>query len=404
MAQDGLNRRAGGRHRAPTPRRVVLREHLLLGGALALALALLVGQQLPPGPATAEPPAGPTPVQAADADPVQVQVDRAAARLAAWMRPLARGERPPQFVVFSFDGAGSHRHWQRMLALAGESEARITGFLSGIYLVPDAERARYRAPGHGAGRSAIGFGGPPEKVDRLIADLEEARRRGHEIGTHYNGHFCQGDDPGVGTWSTAMWDAELGQFFGFLTAARERGLDLDPATVKGGRTPCLEGRWAQAYPAMRAHGLTYDTSRPADGIVWPTDVGGIREFWMPSVRVPALRQKVLLMDYNLWLALNGARDEPERAAEFSDVVLGAYRAAYAAAAGGNRAPLVLGNHFNRWSGGGFADAVERFLPEVCVLPETVCATYSDVSAWIDMQDPAVLDVWRSMPPAQVPAG
>jgi hypothetical protein len=320
------------------------------------------------------------------------------------MRPLAPGERPPQFVLFSFDGAGSHRHWQRMLALAGEADARITGFLSGVYLVPDAERARYRPPGHAAGRSAIGFGGSQEKVDVLIGDLREARRRGHEIGTHYNGHFCQGDGAGVGSWLTAMWDAELDQFFGFVAAARERGLDLDPATVKGGRTPCLEGKWAQAYPAMREHGLTYDTSRPADGIVWPTESGGVREFWMPSVRVPALRQKVLLMDYNLWLAVNGARDEPERAAEFSDVVLGAYRAAYAAAASGNRAPLVIGNHFNRWSGGGFSDAVERFLTEVCVLPETVCATHSDVSAWMDMQDPAALELWRAMPAAQVPAG
>jgi hypothetical protein len=153
---------------------------------------------------------------------------------------------------------------------------------------------------------------------------------------------------------------------------------------------------------MRAHGFTYDTSRPTDGIVWPTDENGIREYWMPSVRVPALRRQVLLMDYNLWLAVNGGRDEPERAAEFSDTVLGAYRAAYTAAAGGNRAPLVIGSHFNRWSGGGFFDAVERFMAEVCLRPETVCATHSDVSAWIDLQDPEVLDVWRSMPPAHVP--
>jgi hypothetical protein len=150
---------------------------------------------------------------------------------------------------------------------------------------------------------------------------------------------------------------------------------------------------------MRAHGLTYDTSRPTDGIVWPTDEGGIREFWMPSVRVPALGEQVLLMDYNLWLALNGGRDEPDRAAEFRGAVLGAYRAAHAAAADGNRAPLVIGSHFNRWSGGGFFDAVERFMAEVCVLPDTVCATHSDVSAWIDLQDPAVLDAWRSRPPA-----
>ncbi|OLT12879.1 hypothetical protein BJF78_23395 [Pseudonocardia sp. CNS-139] len=222
-----------------------------------------------------------------------------------------------------------------MLALTAESEARITGFLSGVYLLTDDERGRYRGPGHPAGRSAIGFGGTREKVDTLVRDLKEARRRGHEIGTHYNGHFCAGDNPGAGAWSRAMWDDELTQFFRFVRAAADQGLDL--GAVRGGRTPCLEGKWAQAYPAMRAHGLTYDTSRPADGIVWPTDHDGIREYWMPSVRVPALRQQVLLMDYNLWLALNGGREQPQRAKEFSDVVLGAYRAAYRAAFDGNRA-------------------------------------------------------------------
>jgi hypothetical protein len=369
-------------------------EWLLLAAALGLVLALLVAPEAP------EPAEAATPLPVPAAGPVDVQVDRAAARLAAWMRPLAPGERPPQFVLFSFDGAGSHRHWQRVLALAGASEARITAFLSGVYLVPDGERRRYRPPGRVAGTSAVGFGGSDAEVDVLVGDLVEARKRGHEIGTHYNGHFCAGDEPSVGRWSTAMWDAELDQFFAFVEAARARGLDL--GAVRGGRTPCLEGRWAQAYPAMRAHGFTYDTSRPTDGIVWPTDEHGIREFWMPSVRVPALRKQVLLMDYNLWMAVNGGRDEPERAAEFSDTVLGAYRAAYTAATSGNRAPLVIGSHFNRWSGGGFFDAVERFMAEVCLRPETVCATHSDVNAWIDLQDPEVLDVWRTMPPAHVP--
>ncbi|HLU60515.1 MAG TPA: polysaccharide deacetylase [Pseudonocardia sp.] len=373
-------------------------EWFLLAAALALVCGLLAGRELPePEADAAALDAAPAPA----ADPVDVQTERAAARLAAWMRPLAPGERPPQFVLFSFDGVGSHRHWERVLALAGASEARVTGFLSGVYLLPDSERRRYRPPGRAAGRSAIGFGGSRSEVDTLIADLMEARRRGHEIGTHYNGHFCSGDEPSVGRWSTEMWNAELDQFFAFVEAARERGLDLGPGAVKGGRTPCLEGRWSQAYAAMRAHGFTYDTSRPTDGIVWPTNENGIWEFWMPSVRVPDLGRQALLMDYNLWIAVNGGRDQPERAAEISDTVLGAYRAAYTAARDGNRAPLVIGNHFNRWSGGGFFDAVERFMAEVCLQPETVCATHSDVVAWMELQDREVLDAWRAAPRARV---
>lgn len=370
----------------------LLRENLPLAGALMLALVMLIAHQFPVGPAAAAP------------DSVSAQVERAAARLAAWMRPLAPGEKPPQFVIFSFDGAGSQFHWQRIMELAGRSEARITGFLSGTYLLDDAQRTAYQGPGHAAGKSSIGFGGTPGEVSTLVEDLDEALARGHEIGTHYNGHFCQGSEPSVGTWSTAMWDSELDQFFAFVDAARGRGLDLDPATVTGGRTPCLEGDWAQAYPSMRAHGLTYDSSRTSSGIAWPTHEGGIREFWMPLVRVPALDKEVILMDYNLWYSLNGARDQPGRATEFREKVLEAYRAAYDAAFTQNRAPLVIGNHFNSWSGGGFFAAVEAFIPDVCLRPETVCATYAAVGAWMDLQDPAVLDEWRALPKAQVPTG
>ncbi|MHA6782534.1 polysaccharide deacetylase [Pseudonocardia saturnea] len=361
--------------------------------ALVLAVAMLVGHQFPTGP----PAAG---ASQPGAEPAE---DPAAARLQAWMRPLAPEEKPPQFVIFSFDGAGSHDHWQRVLEQAGRSEARVTGLLSGTYLLDDSRRDDYRGPGHEPGDSSIGFGGSPQEVATLIEDLDRAVAGGHEIGTHYNGHFCQGSEPSVGTWTTAMWADELDQFFDFVDDARGRGLDLDPAAVRGGRTPCLEGDWPQAYAAMRDRGLTYDTSRSVDGIAWPTDEDGVREFWMPTVRVPAIGRKVILMDYNLWFTLNGAQDEPERAAEFRDATLEAYRAAYDAAFTQNRAPLVIGNHFNEWSGGGFSDAVEEFIPEVCLRPETVCATYSAVVEWMDLQDPAVLDRWRAMPHAQVPA-
>jgi hypothetical protein len=369
----------------------VIRNQLPLTCALMLVLAMVIGHQFPSTPASAA------------MDPVQDQTTRAAARLAEAMHPLGPGEKPPQFVVFSFDGAGSHDHWQKIMGLAGPAEARVTGFLSGLYLVPTAEKSRYRGPGHQPGKSSIGFGGSDADVATLVADIDQARARGHEIGTHYNGHFCSGSEPSVGRWSAAMWEAELDEFAGFLeAAAHDRGLRLAPADIKGGRTPCLEGRWDQAYPAMRAHGLTYDSSRTSNGIAWPTDENGIREFWMPIVRVPALGGKrVIMMDYNLWFSLNGARDQPERAADFTTATLDTYRAAYDAAFGGNRAPLVIGNHFNDWSGGAFFTAVERFLPEVCVRPETVCATYSEVSAWMDLQTPETLAALRGAPNAQI---
>ncbi len=317
-----------------------------------------------------------------------------------WMRVLGPGERPPQFVLFSFDGAGSHAHWQRVLPLAAKVNAHVTGFLSGIYLLPDSLRGQYEGPGHGRGRASISFGGTEAEVATRVADLNAAHEQGHEIGTHFNGHFCAGNEPSGGRWTRADWSSELDQFFTMLRGAR--GLRVPIAAVKGGRVPCLEGDPAAYLPAMAEHGMTYDTSATADGIAWPAVRDGVWEFWVPVVRVPALdRKKVIMMDYNLWYALNGAQEEPGRDAELTAATLDTYRAAYQAAYNTNRAPLTVGNHFNDWSGGAFTRATEQFITEVCVRPQTVCATYSEVIAWMELQDPGVLGAWRAKPHAQV---
>jgi hypothetical protein len=319
-----------------------------------------------------------------------------------WMRKLRPGEKPPQFVLFSFDGAGSHAHWQRVLPLARRVNAHVTGFLSGIYLLPDHLRGEYEGPGHGRGRASISFGGTDTAVATRIADLNAAYRQGHEIGTHFNGHFCAGNEPSGGHWSRADWTSELDQFFTIVRGAAAKGLTVPENTLKGGRLPCLEGAPDAFLPVMRDRAMTYDTSITTEGIAWPERREGVWEFWVPVVRVPALSgKKVIMMDYNLWYSLNGAEEEPGRDAEFTAVTLDTYRAAYQAAYNTNRAPLTVGNHFNDWSGGAFSRATEQFMNEVCVRPQTVCATYTEVITWMTMQDPGVLDTYRTKPHAQV---
>ncbi|HEX2290489.1 MAG TPA: polysaccharide deacetylase [Pseudonocardiaceae bacterium] len=308
-----------------------------------------------------------------------------------WLRPLAAGELPPQFVLFSFDGAGSHTHWQRVLEASRAVGAHVTGFLSGPYLLPHERRQDYTGPGHAPGDSAIGFGGSIEEVRTRIGDLNAAVEAGHEIGTHYNGHFCKGMEPSVGTWTAEQWTSELDQFFRFLHDAGGQGLRISGTMIKGGRTPCLEGRFDELLTVLGRRGMTYDASQISDGLAWPEQRHGVWQFWMPLVQIPALNnRKVIMMDYNLWYAMNRAKEDPARSAEFAAITLDTYRAAYDAAFNGNRAPLVVGNHFNDWAGGAFSSAAERFMAEVCVRPQTVCATYSEVIDWLLLQDPAVL--------------
>jgi hypothetical protein len=205
----------------------------------------------------------------------------------------------------------------------------------------------------------------------------------------------------VGKWTKAQWTRELDEFFAFVGGTQ--GLHVNPATIKGGRTPCLEGKFDQVMPALAAHGMTYDSSQVSDGVAWPVQQHGVWEFWMPLIKVSVLHgKKVIMMDYNLWYQLNGAQDDPSRSAAFKSVTLDTYRSAYTAALRGNRAPLVVANHFNDWAGRSFSDATEQFMGEVCTKPETVCATYSEVIAWMKLQDPKVLTNLRNQPNAQAP--
>jgi hypothetical protein len=358
-----------------------------LGGALGLTfLILIVIGTVPPAD-----PAGP-PGAAAESAPAPPP----------WLRALTPGELPPQFVVFSYDGAGSHEHWQRVLATAEAVDAHVTGFLSGTYLLTQDRKRDYTGPGHAPGESAIGFGGTDEEVRTRIADLNAAVAAGHEIGTHYNGHFCTGSAPAAGDWTAAQWTSELDQFFLFLHRAADQGLRITGNMIKGGRTPCLEGRFDELLPVLARRGMTYDASQVSEGLAWPRREHGVWQFRLPLMRVPKLKnRKVIMMDYNLWYAMNRAKVDPSRSAEFTAITLDTYWAAYDAAFTGNRAPLVVGNHFNDWAGGAFSGAAERFMADVCVKPQTVCASHAEVIQWLELQDEAVLADLGTMANAQI---
>jgi hypothetical protein len=317
------------------------------------------------------------------------------------MTKLEPGDTPPQFIIFSFDGAGSHQRWNEFMTVADESNSRFTGFLSGIYLLGDAGKyaGAYTGPGHKTGAAAIGYGGPESEIVTEVNDLNTAYMKGHEIGTHYNGHFCDDAPPGGNQWTTADWNDELDQFFDFVknwktingyTDAPD--LIVPPDTIKGGRTPCLTGSLDTLIPAWKAHGMTYDSSMPAprNGIFWPQKVDGIWEFYMPQVYSPGFEGMTTAMDYNFWAKFNGARDEPDTAPELRASVKGTYDFMFDQAYNGNRAPILIANHFNKWNGDSFNPPAMDFMREKCGQPDVYCATYQDVIAWMEMQDPAVL--------------
>lgn len=320
------------------------------------------------------------------------------------MTKLAPGEQPPQFIIFSFDGAGWHDRWVEFSEAAAQVDARFTGFLTGIYLLTDDHKDAYTGPGHPTGKASVGFGGDADRVTTQVSDLNAAYLAGHEIGTHYNGHFCAGSPPAGGDWTTADWTSELDQFFSFWNDWKAiNGLPDAPAlivpasAVKGGRTPCLEGNWDQIAPAWAAHGLTYDTSIPGSGMAWPKQEYGVWEFRMQTTNSPTLGS-VMAMDYNFWYKFNKATNQPAKSQEIHDAVLATYQHMYEAVSTGNRAPMLVANHFNQWSGNAFNPAAKDFMLSVCGNEGTICATYQDVIAWMELQDPAVLAELQARPP------
>ncbi len=124
---------------------------------------------------------------------------------------LKPGQKPPQFVVFSWDGAGedSQKLFSHFREVAKENNATMTYFLSGVYMLPEEKRDLYRPPQHSPGRSDIGFNDEQGIAD-TVEQLRLAWQEGNEIGTHFNGHFC-GPGGGVGEWSVEEWKNEIRQ-------------------------------------------------------------------------------------------------------------------------------------------------------------------------------------------------
>ncbi|MFF4652742.1 hypothetical protein [Streptomyces sp. NPDC001380] len=327
---------------------------------------------------------------------------------------LAPGQRPPQFVVFSWDGAGEldNRLFERFRGLARRHHAAMTFFLSGIYTLPESKKHLYHPPRHPVGASAIGYLSD-EHIRATLQQVRLAWLEGHEIGTHFNGHFCGAD--GVGRWSPADWDSEIRQAKAFVTEWRTNTgfTDLEPLPfdyekeLTGGRTPCLEGQ-RNLLPTAARLGWTYDASSPGGMQMWPGKVQGGRiwDFPLQSIPFPGHAYQVLSMDYNIMANQSGGnpKGDPARRAAWRTQARDAYLAGFRRAYDSNRAPFFIGNHFEQWNGGIYMDAVEEALTEIAGHPEVRMVSFRQLVQWLEAQDPSVLRKLRTLNPGQKPAG
>lgn len=295
----------------------------------------------------------------------------------------AAGERPPQAVIISFDGAGPISQWQRSRTLAARTGATFTYFLSCVYLLTDANRDVYKPPRHKAGRSEVGVAESTADVRARLDQIRQAAAEGHDIASHGCGHFDGAD------WSKAEWMAEFDAFDTVLRDAWSlNGLGEAPADWaaiagkagrSGFRAPYLAtGRGL--YAALAEKGFGYDASGVSQGPAMPDDGKGPVRFALPMIPEGPRGRPVIAMDYNLFARHTKAVEAEDRDGAFEQRSYDAFRAAFDAQFAGKRIPLEIGFHFTLMNGGAYWRALERFAGEVCVMPDVACVSYAD---WID---------------------
>ncbi|MGW1224404.1 hypothetical protein [Streptomyces sp. NPDC001515] len=327
--------------------------------------------------------------------------------------PLEPGQTPPQFVIFSWDGAGEVGNglFPRFLELAEQHDASMTFFLSGLYLLPESKKTLYRPPGNPVGASDIGYL-TDGHIKETLKNVGRAWLAGHEIGTHFNGHFCAGSGS-VANWTADQWQSEIDQAVSFVTEWRTNTgwTDLDPLPfdyrkeLVGGRTPCLLGQ-DNLLPTAKRLGWRYDASSPGGTQVWPSKRMGVWDLPLQGIPFPGHTFEVLSMDYNILAnqSRNSTRGMPTRYPGWRDQATQSYIKGFQRAYETNRAPFYIGNHFEEWNGGIYMDAVEGALKHIAGKPDVRLVSFRQFVDWLDVQDPAVLAKLRTLQVGEAPAG
>ncbi len=313
---------------------------------------------------------------------------------------LAPGETPPQFVVISFDGSCSNDIIRHYLDTADQADAHFTFFVSGLCLLPEEQKYLYQTPGREAGSSAIGFADDAQEVVQRVANYTEAYNKGHEIGTHFLGHWCEPNDGAVNTWDSTEWESEFSQDIMFMNdwaaingVSNPTPLPFNHSVMQGARTPCLEGQRDVMYPIFAENGFKYDASNPGM-LQWPSqNEYGLWEFPLQTMKVSGYDTSNLSMDYNFLCAQNDCQQEADQATcdRIEQSTYDSLMAAVGALYNGNRAPFFFGNHFNTWVCGAYQNALTRFIIDAKQMyPDIQFVSNADLVKWLEAQDPAVL--------------
>ncbi|QKW28828.1 hypothetical protein HUT11_24020 [Streptomyces seoulensis] len=332
--------------------------------------------------------------------------------------PLEPGQTPPQFVIFSWDGAGEVGNglFPRFLDLAKQHQAGMTFFLSGLYLLPESKKRLYNPPNNRRGASDIGYL-TDDHIKATLTNVHRAWLEGHEIGTHFNGHFCGEAHTSVKWWTPKQWRSEIDQAKAFVKEWKTNTgwhdlpalpFDYDKELV-GGRTPCLLGQ-DNLLPTAHELGWRYDASSSGGLQTWPVKKKGIWDLPLQQIPFPGHSFQVLSMDYNMLAnqSVNSTKAPPANYPGWRKQSAQSYIQGFERAYRTNRAPFFIGNHFEQWNGGIYMDSVEEAFKHIANErdkgADVRLVSFRQFVDWLDVQKPEILAKLRTLGVGQQPTG
>ncbi len=299
----------------------------------------------------------------------------------------------PQFVLISFDGSRSNDIWKDIRSLKDEMRAsstpvNFTHFINAAYFLTSNTRHLYKGPGKEIGKTNIGVSEDLEHIRTRINEINIAIAEGDEIEPHTVGHFS-----GIG-WTREQWKEEFASFNDIMfrletiyPEAHLPRLTLATSSIIGFRAPYID-KSPGLYEALHDLHMRYDTSEIGTGADWPTkDESGLWHIPLGTMKTGKAQRNVLAMDYNIYFQDSKALDiikkgTPEWQTIHEDTLL-AFLGYFNTNYSGNRAPVLVGYHFEGWNDGAYWEAMKSFTRQVCGKPEVRCGTFRELVDYLD---------------------
>ena len=142
------------------------------------------------------------------------------------------------------------------------------------------------------------------------------------------------------------------------------------------------------YKVLKEFHFIYDASGVGPRDRWPVkDSYGVWHIPLSHVYLGENRVPSISMDYNLWMTESRATEEAVKGTplwnKYYDEVVASYMDYFNSNFNGNRAPVIIANHFNKWNDGVYLEAMKTLAENVCGRTFVRCVTFKELAEYLN---------------------